>query len=207
MPDTTETTRKGRKYNDVLIGAQVVFMRDGFDGASVDEIARESGVSKATLYSYFPDKRMLFLEIVRLQCLSQADAAFCGNILEAPAREALTRAAEIITRFLVSPLALSMHNLIHGEARRFPELAQKFYKMGPEMGKMRLIELFEVLVERDELQIDDMDFAAEQFAALCKTDVWMRCCLQMEDSPSEASIQKVVTGAVDMFLARYSSEH
>ncbi|WP_039019356.1 TetR/AcrR family transcriptional regulator [Halocynthiibacter namhaensis] len=207
MPETTATSRKGRKYDDVLNGAQVVFMRDGFDGASVDEIAREAGVSKATLYSYFPDKRMLFLEIMRIKCQEQANAAFCGNLKQAPAREALTSAATIFVRFIVSPLALSMHNLIHGEAKRFPELAHKFYKMGPEMGKAYLIELFEAQIERGELKIDDLEFAAEQFAALCKADLWVKCCLQMEDSPTEADIKKVVTGTVDTFLARYGLRH
>lgn len=207
MDGTTEATRKGRKYDDVLTGAQTVFMRDGFDGASVDDIAREAGVSKATLYSYFPDKRILFLEIVREQCLAQADAAFCGDIINAPAREALTQAADILVRFLVSPLAISMHNLIHGEARRFPELAQKFYAMGPEMACTRIIELFEVLVERGELKIDDMPLAADQLAGLCKADLWVKCCLHMESNPTEAEIQRVINGAVETFLARYGTQN
>lgn len=205
MPDTAIPTRKGRKFNEVLEGAKVVFMRDGYDGASVDDIARESGVSKATLYSYFPDKRVLFLEIVRGQCQHHADAAFATNILDVPAREALTQAADILTHFLVSPLALSMHALIQGEAKRFPELAQEFYKSGPELGKSRLIFLFESLISRGELAIDDLDFAAEQFAALCKADVWVKCCLCVEKHPSEANLRKVIDGAVETFLARYGA--
>ena len=34
--------KKGRKFDQVLEGARVVFMRDGFEGASVDDIAREA---------------------------------------------------------------------------------------------------------------------------------------------------------------------
>jgi TetR/AcrR family transcriptional repressor of mexJK operon len=52
--------RKGRKFDQVIEGAKAVFLREGFEGASVDEIARDAGVSKATLYSYFPDKQHLF---------------------------------------------------------------------------------------------------------------------------------------------------
>ena len=55
--------KQGRKWAEVLDGARTVFLRDGFEGASVDDIVREAGVSKATLYSYFPDKRLLFLEL------------------------------------------------------------------------------------------------------------------------------------------------
>jgi AcrR family transcriptional regulator len=43
-------------------------MAQGFETASVDEIARVSGVNKATLYFYFPDKVQLFVEVVRSEC-------------------------------------------------------------------------------------------------------------------------------------------
>ena len=56
---------KGRKFTQVLEGARTVFLRDGFEGASVDDIAREAGVSKATLYSYFPEKKMMLIEVAR----------------------------------------------------------------------------------------------------------------------------------------------
>lgn len=64
--------RKGRKFDQVVEGAQEIFLRDGFEGASVDDIARAAGVSKATLYSYFPDKRLLFMEVATRQCSEQA---------------------------------------------------------------------------------------------------------------------------------------
>ena len=67
--------RKGRKYDQVIDGARKVFLKDGFEGASVDDIAKEAGVSKATLYSYFPDKRFHFMEVASSQCEVQADRA------------------------------------------------------------------------------------------------------------------------------------
>ena len=63
MPDGTIEPKKGRKFDQVLEGARQVFMSDGFEGASVDDIARAANVSKATLYSYFPDKRLMFTEM------------------------------------------------------------------------------------------------------------------------------------------------
>ena len=63
MTSDQTKVRKGRKFDQVLAGARDVFMADGFEGASVDAIARVAGVSKATLYSYFPDKRLLFMEV------------------------------------------------------------------------------------------------------------------------------------------------
>ena len=50
------------KRRQILDGARKVFMNLGFDGASMNEIARAAGVSKGTLYVYFADKNRLLLE-------------------------------------------------------------------------------------------------------------------------------------------------
>jgi TetR/AcrR family transcriptional repressor of mexJK operon len=69
--------RKGRKFDQVIEGAKAVFLREGFEGASVDEIARDAGVSKATLYSYFPDKQHLFLAVLETECAHQSEVESC----------------------------------------------------------------------------------------------------------------------------------
>jgi DNA-binding transcriptional regulator YbjK len=71
--------RKGRKFDQVIEGAKAVFLREGFEGASVDEIARDAGVSKATLYSYFPDKQHLFLAVLETECAHQSEVESCSS--------------------------------------------------------------------------------------------------------------------------------
>ncbi|MEL6597866.1 MAG: helix-turn-helix domain-containing protein, partial [Pseudomonadota bacterium] len=63
MADGGTQIKRGRKFDQVLDGARKIFMSDGYEGASVDDIAKAAEVSKATLYSYFPDKRLLFMEV------------------------------------------------------------------------------------------------------------------------------------------------
>ena len=201
------TIRKGRKFDQVIEGARNVFLRDGFEGASVDDIAREAGVSKATLYSYFPDKRILFLEICKEQCLKQADAAFDLEKCDKPIDELLTVAASILVNFLISPFSQSIHRLAVGESDRFPELARAFYKSGPELGRERLKILFDAGIRRGELKIDDLDLAADQFAALCKTDIWVRVSFHVTSTPTQTEIDKIIAGTVDMFMARYGTEY
>lgn len=67
MGSTKPVVKRGRKFDQVLEGARLVFLQDGYEGASVDDIARAAGVSKATLYSYFPDKRLLFMEVAKIE--------------------------------------------------------------------------------------------------------------------------------------------
>src|SRR3982074_3733248 len=64
------------KRRQILDGARKVFMDLGFDGASMNEIARAAGVSKGTLYVYFADKSRLFEAIVWEESLDQGKVAF-----------------------------------------------------------------------------------------------------------------------------------
>ena len=102
MTVTAQKVRKGRKYDQVLEGARSVFMVDGFEGASVDEIARVAAVSKATLYSYFPDKRLLFMEVANAECARQAHEAIDSIDQAAQPRDVLNAAGPHFLRFLTS---------------------------------------------------------------------------------------------------------
>lgn len=203
MSDTTTIVRTGRKFEQVLVGARQVFMADGFEGASVDEIARVAGVSKATLYSYFPDKRQLFMEVANTECTLMADRTLelVGEGL--PPREVLTVAAAQLVPFLLSDFALQCFRICVAERDRFPELGRAFYAAGPDMGRRRLAEYFSTAVENGELAIDNVDMAAEQFSELCKAKLWTRAVFGIQDSFSREEIDEVVQYAVDMFMARY----
>ena len=195
--------RKGRKYDQVLDGARRVFLRDGFDGASVDDIAREAGVSKATLYSYFPDKRFLFTEICNSECRRQTEEAEAAIDETAPVQEVLTFAATRIAGFLMSDFGRNMFRLVVAEANRFPEIGRAFYQNGPGLIRDRLVHHLRQVADSGMLKIEDFDLAADQFAQLCKAHIHEKLIFGLADDITPADIQRTVQGAVDMFMARY----
>ena len=195
--------RKGRKYDQVLDGARRIFLRDGFDGASVDDIAREAGVSKATLYSYFPDKKLLFLEVAKGECARQADEA--GELLAggAPPRDVLRFAGGRIVEFMSSDFGFGFFRICVAEGDRFPQLGTEFYQAGPLLLRNRLVSYLKCAVERGELAIEDFDLAADQFIELCKADIHARLLFEGSCCCTAHHIKRTVDGAVEMFLARY----
>lgn len=195
--------RKGRKYDQVLDGARRVFLRDGFDGASVDDIAREAGVSKATLYSYFPDKRLLFTEICNSECRRQTEEAEAAIDETAPVEELLTFAATRIAGFLMSDFGRNMFRLVVAEASRFPEIGRAFYQNGPGLIHERLVHHLRHMAQGGMLRIDDFDLAADQFAQLCKAHIHEKLIFGLADEITPADVQRTVQGAVEMFMARY----
>lgn len=195
--------RKGRKFDQVLDGARTIFLRDGFEGASVDDIARQAGVSKATLYSYFPDKRLLFMAVAKTECARQADEAVELIGMTAPPAIVLNEAARRIAAFMMSEFGQSMFRISVGESDRFPELGHEFYHSGPLLVRQRLAEYLRGAVARGELVIEDLDLAADQFAALCKADIHDRVIFGMNQCCTPRDLDRTINGAVEMFMARY----
>lgn len=206
MTQSAAILRTGRKFDQVLQGAREVFMADGFEGASVDDIARVAGVSKATLYSYFPDKRLLFMEVAQTECRLMSERILSMIDESKPAREVLTIAATQLTGFLVSDFAQKVFRICMAERDRFPELGQAFYAAGPENGQRQMTEYLEKAVAKGELVIDDVQIAAEQFSELCKTRLWMRAAFGIQSRFSQEEIDEVALQAVDTFMARYGAK-
>lgn len=203
MDNSAATIRKGRKFDQVLAGARQVFLADGFEGASVDEIARVAKVSKATLYKYFPDKRMMFMAMAQAECERQASETL-QQIDEAdPPRVVLSTAGRKLIGFMLSHFGQRTFRICVAEADRFPELGREFYESGPGLAHAHLAEYMSCAVQRGELVIEDLDLAADQFAELCKSDLFPKLVFGVAQSFSDAEVTRVVDGAVATFLARY----
>jgi len=203
MDAATKKTKTGRKMAQVLEGARKVFMADGLEGASVDAIAREAGVSKATLYSYFSDKRRLFIDVACTECRRQADHAVALIDQSADAEYVLHAAADHMVHFVLSDFAQSVYRVCVAESDRFPELGQEFYKSGPQLSEDILAPFLDLAVSRGELDIQDTTLAAFQFAALCKAEIFDKRVFGVQDRFTKSEIARIIDGAVKMFLARY----
>lgn len=199
----SEPAKQGRKLAQVLEGARTVFLRDGFEGASVDDIAKSAGVSKATLYSYFPDKRILFMEVAKAECLRQEEMTDKMVAMNADPDVALRHATNSMIRLFVSTFGKQVFRVCVAESDRFPELGREFWESGPARVRARMIEYFKQAISEGKLQIDDCDLAADQLAELCKADLFPKLVFGIQDSFSDEEISRISNGAVDTFMARY----
>ncbi|MEO1549924.1 MAG: TetR/AcrR family transcriptional regulator [Pseudomonadota bacterium] len=204
-----DAPKLGRKVPQVLQGARKVFLDHGFEGASVDDIARESGVSKATLYSYFPDKEKLFAAVIQQSCEAQvADLKVTLSAKQCPI-DGLHAAARSVVRLMLSKNMIPLFRLCVAEATRFPDLGFIFYTTGPKVWRSEVAEFLRKATARGALVIaeDDFDLAAEHLTALCKTDVFYQNMFCDSFKPSKEDIDAVAQQAVETFLARFGSDH
>ena len=197
--------KKGRKYDQVIDGAAAVFMRDGFEGASVDDIARQSGVSKATLYSYFSDKKLLFMAVAQNEICRQTNINLDDEEMTLPPKQVLTDIGQAFTAFLLSPFGLSIMRVVIAESARFPEVGQSFFDNGPKLMEDRMVTYFERAEARGELSVPDKVQAAHQFLELCKANCFLGKLVGFKPEISEDERLYIVDEAVAMFLARYGT--
>ncbi|GGE52080.1 TetR/AcrR family transcriptional regulator [Actibacterium pelagium] len=201
----TKEINRGRKFEQVLKGAREVFVRDGFEGASVDDIARAAGVSKATLYNYFPDKRLLFAEVARTEAARLTELALDQlDPTDAP-EETLYLAGKLLQSFITSELGQAQLILCAAESRRFPELGQMFYEAGPKQVRDHLGTYLREADAAGLLNVDDADLAADQFHELCKASIFPKMFTGVQTQFEPAELERVLTGAVQTFLARYGA--
>ena len=195
--------RKGRKFDQVIDGARAVFLREGYEGASVDEIARDAGVSKATLYSYFPDKQHLFLAVLESECAQQSEIELMLDSGEMEVEEALRIICKTLITFFLSRFGQDMFRVCVAEAQRFPALGRTFYDSGPKRWGRKIAAYLDSPPARAALDIEDSLLAADQLAQLCRADLMLKVLFGIETDPPEHEIDRIADEAVKTFLARY----
>jgi AcrR family transcriptional regulator len=195
------------KSRQILDGARKVFLAQGFEGASMNDIAREAGVSKGTLYVYFESKERLFSVIIDEERASHVEGIFNFDFSTATDIEAVLRRVAIeITTFITQPRIVSAMRAVMGIAERMPELGEHFYERGPCFSRNRLAEYLDTRVAAGQLDIPDTHLAAAQFlemshAPLVKPMFFMA----NKAGPSPERIREVTESAVRVFMRGYGT--
>ena len=122
----------------MLAAAERAFLAAGFGAVTMDAIAREAGVSKATVYAHYMSKEALFGAVVaRL-----SERRFHGFSVEAldpvDIEASLTAIAIRFLDLVLSPEAIALNRIIIAEVSRFPALGVVFWEAGPERTRAQI---------------------------------------------------------------------
>jgi TetR/AcrR family transcriptional regulator, mexJK operon transcriptional repressor len=198
--------RSAGKRRAIVEAATQVFLRDGYRGTSMDEIAARAAVSKQTVYKHFADKQRLFTEII-LAAVGRVDERFQtvahglqdGDDLEQDLREFAHRC--VVS--LLDPEVMRLRRLVIAEADRFPELGRTWFEQGFEAGLATMASGFEQLARRGRLRLDDPRTAASHFAGLILWVPLNQAMFHGDQRIAEADLERRVDDGVRVFLAAY----
>jgi AcrR family transcriptional regulator len=160
---------------EILDAALTVFSARGFAAAKLDDVAKEAGVSKGTLYLYFESKEALFeamaMELMRVPVLAQLETIAKAET----ATEGLRQLVQFMTLMLDDPRRSALPKLIIAESAGFPELAKIWLKSVIQPVRKRLVALIEAGIARGEFRkVDPWATTKLVIAPFLLTAIWRR---------------------------------
>jgi TetR/AcrR family transcriptional regulator, mexJK operon transcriptional repressor len=200
-------TRSDLKRRSIIGAATRLFLEQGYQGTSMDEVAAVAAVSKQTVYKQFQDKERLFSDIV-LAVTERADE-IAGTLrvrlgqIEDLEPDLVSIAIAYATG-VVNPDVIRLRRLVIAEAVHFPELAAAYYAQALQRGLAAVAEGLGLLVERGELAIDDLELAAAHFAYLVLGPLIDQALFLPNEDIGPAQIERYAVAGVQSFLRSYS---
>jgi TetR/AcrR family transcriptional repressor of mexJK operon len=195
------------KQKCILTAAADVFFREGYERASVDQIAAEGNVSKRTIYNYFPDKRALFLAVIAYKL----NPGLPNEILD-PAtlrsresiRDDLTQLATRAIDSELDPELAALRRVLVTDVIRMPELTGACQHLRPTMAiealGSRLAELFP-----GQLTGEEGATAISQMLGVLGAQAQARSAFWSLPVPDETR-ERIVQETVDLILRAYRLE-
>jgi len=123
--------RKARsldRRDAILAAALDEFSSRGFEAARLDDVARRAGVAKGTIYLYFRDKESLFQELIRAMLTPLVGTIEAMGQADVPVAMLADRIVDLFVREVYETRRKDVVRLMITEGRRFPKLAEFYYR-------------------------------------------------------------------------------
>lgn len=193
-------SRADRRRRDILDVAGQMFLEVGYAATSMSAIAGKLGGSKATLYTYFISKEVLFAAYMQDACTKFVGELFGFAYTSDTLKQTLIGFGQRYIRLVLSEWATRMYRLVVAETARFPEVGRAFYEAGPRIGTHKLAALLDHHMQNGQLRSVDALQAARQFFGLLQPIADHVRIFNVSTTLSDAEIAEQVVAVVDLFL-------
>jgi TetR/AcrR family transcriptional repressor of mexJK operon len=187
-----------RRHLSLLAAATHLFLEKGWDGASMDEISRHSGVAKRFIYTRYADKAALFVGALERFTGEQIGNLHAFASPPQDVEEGLYTFGRRLLDLALRPEALAFHRLFIAEAPRFPGLAKFFVESNRHRILGEIIRLLSVYADRGAIELGDPEIRAEQFFIIVAGVPQRLALLVGRDEPSKE--EQRLEAAVRLFL-------
>ncbi|MBL9051177.1 MAG: TetR/AcrR family transcriptional regulator [Tabrizicola sp.] len=191
------------RERQILDAALKVFAAQGYSGTTMDAVAAEAGVTKPTLYSYFPSKESLFQAMM----LGKRDLML--DVFAHPSAKGMV--ADLLgfawayADTVMRPDMLSLARLIIGEVSRFPEIGRAYQASGPDHLLRGIMRYLEDQREAGRLAFDDAELAAQDLWGLILSAPRTQALYMPDAIPDRRMLERYITNGLSVFLKAYST--
>jgi TetR/AcrR family transcriptional repressor of mexJK operon len=196
--------RDGSKRESILAAAHVLFLKYGPDAITMNRLADEANVAKATLYSNFADKDAVLEAWVRRESELMVSDSWKSDHRDVSLEDALIDFGQHMLTFLANPQHLGLERLVFGIASRNRELGERLFVAGP----ARVLEILKSML-RDgqaagELLIGNIDEATDDLVGLWQGFLPVDLSFHQPPDPKAAYLRARAARGVHQFMRLYS---
>jgi AcrR family transcriptional regulator len=184
----------------ILEAASEIFLKAGYEGASIEAVIEKVGGSKRAIYSHFGGKKELFSALVTEASSTIIDALSPKDAEGRDLRETLGIFGRRVSRVVMAPTTLALYRVVIAESARQPDVAQVFFERGPGRASKGLADVLEQFQARGAISIENSQRAAERFVGMLRDDVHLQVVLGLRAPLDEAEMDRSVDQAVEIFL-------
>jgi AcrR family transcriptional regulator len=201
-----ESDTQDVKRDAILKLARKAFVTEGYAATRMEPIAREAGISTATLYALFNGKAELYSAVI-----DEAGEDFCRRMAhvrasEGDARHSLTSFAEAYADFMGDVFVRSIFRLVVAERPRFQTVASRLFSKGQEAIGATLIATLQRLATTGELKpLEHPSWAAGQLVGMIEHPLFFVSLVTGDEIRIRRTRKQIVDDAVETFLARYGA--
>ena len=195
------------KREQILDGAKRVFMEQGFEAASMNDITRAAGVSKGTIYVYFENKEDLFGDMIERERRKLTETVRHALDGDQPLEQALKDFGMLFATHMTADHTIRAMRTVIAANHRLPSLCSRFFSASAINPVSVLQDYLDRQVAAGTIAADDTVHAAKQFIELTTVGLFKpRIFGSMEDVPPRSVIEHNVISAVRVFLVAYGAK-
>jgi TetR/AcrR family transcriptional repressor of mexJK operon len=196
-----ERSKPKAKEQEVLDVATAYFLKHGYQGASINAMARSSGISKESIYRYFSSKKQLFEAVIGRELVEyQESLRRLSTSKTIGLREALVTLAETVLGVVTTDRTRALRRLIFDEARSSPDVGQHYYKIGPE----RAYAAFEEVFKAHRVESDfEPAVLSRHLMAMASWRVMLELECAVIVPPTSAEMRRWIESVVDDFMKAF----
>ena len=200
--------RRGRprdpeRMRKVIAAARQQFTERGFERASMESVAQASGVSKMTIYSYFPTKAALFEAVIGQRVNAVFSFADSEKLDPDDARKSLTLIGRRFLTLIRADDVLGRHRALYGATNVAEAARLAFYRQGP-LKSIEQVASYLVAASRSgSLEVRNPGVAADQFLSLFLGAAHIHALLGL-GKPTAKEDQKLIDENVDLFMRAHA---
>lgn len=192
------------KHQQILAAAKALFLTQGYHGSSMNQIAKQAGVTKLTIYNHFKDKENLFSCAIAATCEESISARPLNLAVDCDFKQAFIQVCELALNVVNLPEALKLEHLLLELAAEKNPLARQFYDASHQRMYLVWQDFFQQAAQLGFLQHAEIEKQTDLILSLLLGVRHHEVLLGIRKPPTATEKHQIILDSIELFLLKYN---